>query len=50
MSQVTTGVDADGRIEVFGVNLAGLVFRRAQDAPNSSTLTPWVQLDGVLRP
>ena len=50
MTQVTTAVDANGAIELFGVNPDGLTFRRTQVSPGSTDMTPWVQLDGVLRP
>ncbi len=42
--------NADGRIELVAVNLAGQVWRRSQTSPDSTTYSPWVQLDGLLRP
>jgi hypothetical protein len=42
--------NADGRIEVIGVNTAGQVWHRRQTAAGSDTYSPWVQLDGMLRP
>jgi hypothetical protein len=42
--------NADGRVGVFAVNAAGQIWRRWQTAPGAATYSPWVQLDGLLRP
>jgi subtilisin family serine protease len=50
LRSVAAETNADGRIELVAVNLAGQVWRRAQSAANASTYGPWTQLDGLLRP
>ena len=50
LSSLTAETNADGRVEVFAVNAAGQIWRRWQTAPGAGTYSPWVQLDGLLRP
>jgi hypothetical protein len=50
LRSVAAEANADGRIELVAVNLAGQVWRRSQSAPGSTTYTAWTQLDGLLRP
>jgi hypothetical protein len=40
--------DAEGRIELFGVNIAGEIFHRAQTSPGNWTGSGWSQLPGRL--
>jgi hypothetical protein len=42
LRQVAAEENADGRIELFGVNGAGGVYHRWQTAPNSATWSGWV--------
>ncbi len=50
LRSVAAEANADGRIELVAVNLAGQVWRRSQVGPGTSTYTAWTQLDGLLRP
>ena len=50
LSSLAAETNADGRVEVFAVNAAGQIWRRWQTAPGAGTYSPWVQLDGLLRP
>lgn len=48
LSAVASETNADGRVEVFGVNAAGSIWHRWQLAPGTDTWSPWTQLDGLL--
>jgi hypothetical protein len=50
LRSVAAQANADGRIELVAVNLVGQIWRRSQTAPGATTYSPWVQLDGQLRP
>lgn len=50
LRSVAADANADGRIELVVVNLAGQVWRRTQTLPGSTAYDAWVQLDGLLRP
>ena len=40
--------NADGRLELFGVNTAGQPFHRWEESPGSDVWSPWAGLDGRL--
>ncbi len=42
--------NADGRVELFGVNTAGQIWHRWQTTAGSDSYSAWIQLDGLLRP
>ena len=50
LRSVAAETNADGRIALVAVNLAGQIWHRTQTAANASTYGPWTQLDGLLRP
>jgi subtilisin family serine protease len=50
LRSVTAETNADGRVEVFTVNTSGQIWHRWQSTAGSLTYSPWVQLDGTLRP
>ncbi|MDX3455703.1 amidase, partial [Streptomyces sp. ME02-8801-2C] len=49
LTQVAAETNADGRIELFGVNSAGQVWHRSQSTPGGGWAS-WIQFDGALRP
>jgi hypothetical protein len=50
LHSVACDTNGDGRVEVFSVNGAGQVWHRWQTAADGLTYSPWIQLDGTLRP
>jgi subtilisin family serine protease len=50
LRSVAAETNANGRITLVAVNLAGQVWRRTQTSVDGSTYGPWAQLDGLLRP
>lgn len=49
MRSVATAANADGRVELFGINRTGAIFHRwQQTAGDDSTWSPWAQMDGQL--
>jgi Tectonin domain/Right handed beta helix region/PASTA domain len=48
LAAVASETNADGRVELFGVNATGTLWHRWQLAAGSETWSPWAQLDGLL--
>jgi len=48
LTAVASETNADGRIELVGVNKTGSIWRRSQLAATSDSWSPWTQLDGLL--
>jgi hypothetical protein len=48
LRQVAAETNADGRVELFGINADGGIYHRWQTAPNSSTWSPWANIPGTL--
>ncbi|MGK5640667.1 hypothetical protein ACSNOK_20480 [Streptomyces sp. URMC 126] len=49
LSQVAAQTNADGRVELFGVDGSGGVWHRSQTSPGGDW-SAWDRFDGVLRP
>jgi Tectonin domain len=47
LTNITTTMDTDARIHVFGVNSAGTVFQRFETRPGSDAFTAWRDVDAA---
>ncbi len=50
LHSVAAETNADGRVELFGVNGSGQIWHRWQISAGADTYSAWSQLDGTLRP
>ncbi len=50
LARVTAEAGNDGRIQIVGVDNLGNVWHSVQTSPNAGTYSPWILLDGHLRP
>lgn len=50
LARATAETGNDGRIQIVGVDNLGNVWHSVQTFPNADTYSPWVLLDGQLRP
>jgi hypothetical protein len=48
LAAVASETNADGRVEIVGVNAAGTIWHRWQLAAGADSWSPWTQLDGLL--